>query len=181
MRLMMQSLLKERFKLAVHFDTQVGPAYAMVLAKAGKTGPRLRPHSEGVPCEATPATNSPPARDSELFPPVCDTYEAMMFPGKMAKVGSRNTTTALLAGALPGFGRLDLPVVDQTGLDGRFDFWLEFAPPPSGPAPNGDAPAEVEGPAFLDALREQLGLKLESTKAPLTVLVIDKVERPSEN
>jgi uncharacterized protein (TIGR03435 family) len=106
---------------------------------------------------------------------------AVMFPGKLAKVGARNTTTALLAGALSGLGRLELPVLDQTGLNGRFDFWIEFAPPPGAPAPNGEAPAEVEGPAFLDALREQLGLKLESTKAPLTVLVIDKVERPSEN
>ena len=48
MRLMMQSLLADRFQLAVHFETQTGSAYAMVLAKAGKTGPQLRPHSEGV-------------------------------------------------------------------------------------------------------------------------------------
>lgn len=71
-------------------------------------------------------------------------------------------------------------MVDQTGLSGRFDFWMEFAPERPGP-PNGDAPPPVEGPAFLDALREQLGLKLESTKAPLRVLVVDKVERPTEN
>lgn len=182
MRLMMQSLLADRVKLAAHFETHVGPAYAMVLAKAGKTGSQLRPHSEGAPCEAAaPAATGPP-REGEVFPAVCDVYMAMRYPGKLLKVGSRNTTTALLAGSLPGLGRLELPVVDQTGLDGRYDFWIEFAPEPNraGP-PNADAPAPVEGPAFLDALREQLGLKLESTKAPLRVLVIDKLERPSEN
>jgi len=179
MRLMMQSLLADRFKLSVHFETQTGSAYAMVLAKAGKTGPQLRPHSEGAPCGAM-STDVPPPHDGEVFPPVCDVYMLTMHPGKLAKAGSRNTTTALLASALPGLGRFDLPVVDQTGLTGRYDFWIEFVPERPG-TPNADAPAPVEGPAFLDALREQLGLKLESTKAPLRVLVIDKLERPTEN
>jgi uncharacterized protein (TIGR03435 family) len=180
MRLMMQSLLADRFKLAVHFETRVGPALAMMLAKAGKTGPQLRPHSEGVPCDAISLADIPPPRDGQVFPPVCDVYMATMHPGKLAKAGSRNTTTALLAGALPGLGRLDLAVVDQTGLGGRFDFWIEFVPERPG-SPNGDAPAPMEGPAFIDAVRGQLGLKLESTKGPLKVLVVDKVERPSEN
>jgi uncharacterized protein (TIGR03435 family) len=138
MRLMMQSLLAERFKLAVHFETQVLPVLAMVLVSPGKTGPKLRPHSEGVPCEATPPTNGPlppPARDSAAFPPVCDTYMMTMYPNKLARAGSRNTTMALLAGALPGLGRLDHPVVDQTALSGRFDFSIEFAPEPNQPAP----------------------------------------------
>ncbi len=105
MRLMMQSLLADRFKLAVHFETQTGSAYAMVLAKAGKTGPQLRPHSEGEPCGAMSA-DVPPPRDGEVFPPICDVYMMTMHPGKLAKAGSRNTTTALLASALPGSGTL---------------------------------------------------------------------------
>ena len=185
MRLMMQSLLAERFKLTVHFETKVVPVLAMVLAKPGKTGPKLRPHSEGVPCEATPATNEAAARDKQVFPPVCDTYE-MMRSAKLSRMGSRNTTLELLAGALGGPGKLDRPVVDRTGLSGRFDFSLEFAFVPTGesnqpPLPNADAPADLAGPAFLDALREQLGLKLESAKAPLQILVVDHLERPSEN
>jgi bla regulator protein blaR1 len=184
MRLMMQSLLAARFKLAVHFETRVLPVLAIALAKPGKTGPKLRPHSEGVPCEATPPSNGPPPppRDTDVFPPVCDTYMMFRYPGKMAKAGSRNTTMDLLAGALPGLGNLDRPVVDQTGLTGRFDFSLEWAPEPARPAiPNTDPPADPEGPSFLAALYEQLGLKLESTKAPIRVLVVDHVERPSEN
>ena len=100
----------------------------------------------------------------------------------IAKGGSRNTTMAQLAGALPGMGRLDQPVVDQTGLTGRFDFALEFAPNPNRPAePSADPPPELRGPAFVEALREQLGLKLESTRAPLPFLVIDHIERPTAN
>jgi bla regulator protein blaR1 len=73
-------------------------------------------------------------------------------------------------------------VVDQTGLTGRFDFLIEYAPEPNHPSPpNADAPADLQGPTFLDVLHEQLGLELEPTRAPLRILVIDKVERPSEN
>ncbi len=182
MRLMIQSLLAERFKLKVHFETQVVPVLAMVLAKEGKTGPKLRPHSEGVPCEATPWTNEPLARNSDVFPPVCDTYMMTMFPNALARAGSRNTTLDALAGVLPGIGRLDRPVVDRTGLAGRFDFSIEWAPEPiRPPPPDAAVPSGLAGPDFLDALARQLGLKLEPTKAPLPILVIDHVERPSEN
>jgi uncharacterized protein (TIGR03435 family) len=86
-----------------------------------------------------------------------------------------------LAGVLSGLGRLDRPVVDQTGLSSRIDYEMEWTrePDPAGP-PDANPPPD-QGPAFLEALREQLGLKLESTKAPLRVLVIDHIERPSEN
>ena len=188
MRLMMQSLLADRFKLAAHFETQVVPVLALVPVNPGKTGPKLRPHSEGVPCEETPATNGPtppPARDAAVYTPICDAYMMTMFPGKLAKGGSRNTTMALIAGALPGMGRLDRPVVDQTGLTGRYDFTIEFAPEPNGPAPappNPDAPPpDPQGPTFVIALREQLGLKLQASKAPLPILVVDHLERPSGN
>jgi bla regulator protein BlaR1 len=182
MRLMMQSLLAERFKLAVHFETHVGAALAMVLVKPGKTGPKLRPHSEGVPCEDTPATNEPLARDANVFPPVCDVYMATTNREALTRFGSRNTTLTIFAGAIAGLGKLDHPVVDQTGLTGKFDFSMEFAAEPNQPPPpSADTPADLRGPRFLDALSEQLGLKLEPTRAPLRVLVIDRVERPSEN
>jgi uncharacterized protein (TIGR03435 family) len=182
MRLMVQFLLAERFKLAIHFESHVSPVLAMTLVKPGNTGPKFRPHSEGVPCEATPATNEPPTPGGKVFPPVCDTYMLSMNPNAMAQAGARNTTLALFAGSLPGLGRLDRAVVDQTGLSGRYDFSLEWAPEPNRAAgTNGDAPAEIPGPNFLEAMRQQLGLKLEPAKAPLRVLVIDHIERPSEN
>jgi uncharacterized protein (TIGR03435 family) len=182
MRLMMQSLLAERFQFKAHVETRVFPALAMTLVKPGKTGPKLVPHSEGVACEDTPATNGPIAANTKIFPPVCDVVMMTIDRNRVAKGGSRNTTMALLAGALPGMGRLDQPIVDQTGLAGRFDFTLEFAPEPnrSGEPPVDPLP-EPQGPSFVEALREQLGLRLQATKAPLPFLVIDHVERPTGN
>jgi uncharacterized protein (TIGR03435 family) len=182
MRLMMQALLAERFQLKVHFETQVVPVLAMVLAKPDKTGPKLRPHSEGVPCEATPATNGPSASATSVFPPVCDVYMMNISPNTGARAGSRNTTLEALAGGLPGIGGLDRPVVDQTGLSGRFDFSIEFTPESHTPSTaSAGVPADVPGSTFLEAVREQLGLKLEATKAPLRILVVDHVDRPSAN
>ena len=182
MRLMVQSLLAERFKFAAHFETRVFSALALALVKPGKTGPRLRPHSEGVPCEATPATNAPVTSSGDVFPPVCDVVMMTINANHIAKGGSRNITIALLADALPGMGRLDRPIMDQTGLTGRFDFTLEFVPEPALTAePTADPAPELQGPTFVEALREQLGLKLESTKAPLPFLMIDHVERPTGN
>jgi uncharacterized protein (TIGR03435 family) len=182
MRLMMQSLLAERFHFAAHFETRTFPALGLGLVKPGKTGPNLRPHSEGVPCEATPATNDPIKPGGNVFPPVCDVVMMTINRDQIAKGGSRNTTMTLLAGALPGMGRLDHAVVDQTGLTGRFDFTIEFAPEPNRAAePTADPAPELRGPGFIEALREQLGLKLEATKAPLPFLVIERVERPTGN
>jgi bla regulator protein BlaR1 len=163
MRLMVQSLLADRFKLVAHFETEQVPIFALTLAKPGKLGPNLRPHADGPPCDGS-------GGDPEVFPEVCDVY-ALEGKGGRELGGSRNTTMDLLAGSLSGFGRLGRHVVNQTGLTGRFDFKLEWTP---------EAP-DAEGPTFLQALREQLGLKLESTRGPIQTLVIDHVDRPSEN
>ena len=101
--------------------------------------------------------------------------------GHKLRAGSRNTTMGELAGALSGLGRLDRPVVDQTGFSGRIDYEMEWTRESNSVgAPNTNPPPESE-PTFLQALREQLGLKLEAAKARLRVLSIDHVERPSEN
>jgi bla regulator protein BlaR1 len=176
MRLMMQALLADRFKLAVHFETQDTPVLALVLVKPGKLGPKLRPHAEGPSCDVAPPV--------DVFPPTCYSMVLTMRAGGMPKGGSRNTTMALIADALPSMGRLARPVVDRTELSGRFDFMLEWSPEPSqGPFPaTPDALVpDTQGPSFQEALREQLGLRLEAAKAPLQILVVDKVERPSEN
>jgi len=182
MRLMMQSLLAERFQLSVHFETQVAPVLALILVKPGKLGPKLRPHAEGPPCDAATesAASGSPVSSADVFPARCDVTVWSMRPNSMPRLGSRNTTMSLLASALPGAGNLGRPVVDQTGLNGRFDFMIEWVPDSKGPAVPNVSP-DLEGPTFLQALHEQLGLKLESTKAPLQILVVDHVERPSEN
>jgi len=184
-RLMMQSLLADRFGLVVHFEAQQVPLLALRLIKPGKTGAKLLPHSDGPPCDAAPGppSHGPLPVDTDLFPPRCDVYaqESSANP-RMNLAGSRNTTMGLLAESLPSLGRLGRPVVDQTGLDGRFDFRLQWTPEPNGPAPpSADVQPDSQGPTFLEALHDQLGLKLESTKGPLQILVVDHVERTSEN
>jgi uncharacterized protein (TIGR03435 family) len=188
MRLMMQALLAERFQVAVHFETHEVPVLAMTLVKPGKTGPGLRPHAEGPSCETPPRP--------ELFPPVCDAMP-MMFEGGQRRGGGRNITPAMIAWRLPSLGNLDRPGIDRTGLTGTFDFTIKWTPDPtppgatrtiprtgsasSAPAPSLRSEPDAEEPGFIQALREQLGLKLESTKGSVETLIIDHVERPSEN
>ncbi len=182
MRLMMQALLADRFRLAVHFETQGTTVMALKLVKPGKTGPKLLAHSEGPACEdlAAPAPQSHAGDSSRPFPERCYVQELNM-NGHQLRAGSRNTTMDELAGALSGLGRLDRPVVDQTGLSSRIDYEMEWTPEPNSGGPPDANPPPDQGPTFLEALREQLGLRLEPTKAPLRVLVIDSLERPSEN
>jgi uncharacterized protein (TIGR03435 family) len=190
MRLMMQSLLSERFHLAVHFDTREAPAFVLTLAKPGKTGPNLRPHSEGPPCPEFAQPVTTPV-NGDVFPRNCDT-DQMRTTNGLRTIGYRNATTSLLATTIYFYGAMagevDRPVVDQTGLDGNFDVTIKYVPGEMerlrrlGALPNPDAsPADPQGAAFLHAVREQLGLKLTPSKAPIRELVIDHVERPSEN
>jgi uncharacterized protein (TIGR03435 family) len=185
MRLMMQSLLADRFKLAVHFETRVVPVLALTLGKAGKTGPRLRPHAEGPSCNvlgSVPPRNGSSASVLPVFPVTCDVQAMFIMPDHQFLYGSRDTTMQLLATSLSPIGNLGLPVVDQTGLTGRFDYTLLFTPDSNvPPGSDGNTPLDTGGTTFLEALKEQLGLKLTRTKAPVSVLVVDHIELPSEN
>jgi uncharacterized protein (TIGR03435 family) len=184
MRLMMQSLLADRFRLAVHFQTREVPVFALVLEKPGRTGPKLRPHSDGPPCDVHmpgPAPGNSANMDG-VFPRVCDAFIKIPVANHEMLLGSRNTTMKLIADSLSSVDRLGRPVVDQTGLTGRFDFTLQWTPDSNGPAQSAaDTPLDSPGTTFLEALKDQLGMKLKSTKAPMDVPVVDHVERPSEN
>jgi uncharacterized protein (TIGR03435 family) len=170
-RLMMQSLLAERFHLEVHFETQETAVYALMLVKSGRLGPKLRLHSDGPPCGDSPAT---------AFPPQCYVTMATM-KDREIRMGSRATTMDLLAESLPGPGTgVDRPVVDQTGVTGEVDFELDYHDENPN-VPPGTTPPADPGPTAIEALREQLGLKLESVRLPLRILVVDRIERPSEN
>jgi uncharacterized protein (TIGR03435 family) len=98
----------------------------------------------------------------------------------------RNATIAEVAGTLQG-SMLDKPVVDQTGLAGKYDFTLAFTPDPGqmagfgGPRPPAAVDDPDAAPDLFTAMQQQLGLKLSSTKAPADVLVIDHVDKPSAN
>jgi uncharacterized protein (TIGR03435 family) len=159
LRAMVQKLLAERFSLAFHSEKREMPAYVITI---GKEGPKLTKNESGG--------NLPG------------------FGGRgPGAVVVRNSSMVEFAGFLQA-RILDRPVVDQTGVTGKFDFTLEWRPDlsqagpaaPGGPAPQ--LPPEVEArPDLFTAIQEQLGLKLESSRAPVQAYVIDKVEKPSEN
>jgi uncharacterized protein (TIGR03435 family) len=188
-RLMMQALLADRFKLGVHFETRQLPVLALVLDKPGKLGPQLRPHPSDTPCSTAPppagSAPGPSAMVAGGFPEICGVLTGVQAsaPGRF-RGGARNVPLAMLAStvSIPEITGVDRPVLDKTGLTGTYDFVIEFTPQFTGPVPPGaNFQPDPTGPTFLEALKEQLGLKLESQTGPVDVIVVDHVDHPSEN
>lgn len=181
MRLMMQSLLAERFKLAVHWDTREIPALSLMLAKPGKMGPELRPHSNQPPCveyAAGMSTAQQMATGPEGLPALCGRMVGSAGRGG-EQSGGRNITMQQLADYISRDGTMQFnkPVIDKTGLNGTFDLKLEYTIDSSGgPVQQGDFQA-----GFIEALQDQLGLKLESSTDQVKILAVDHVEELSPN
>jgi len=157
MRQRLQALLAERFQLAIHRETKEAPVYALVV---GKNGPKIQESKEGGP-------------------------RLMMGRGQLNGQGA---LMEMLANILSN--QLGRPVLDKTGLQGKYDFKLEFTPDPGqaagpfgglGPGPDAPPPPDPNGPSIFAAIQEQLGLRLESTKGAVEMIVIDRVEKSSEN
>jgi uncharacterized protein (TIGR03435 family) len=167
-RLMLQSLLEDRFKLRIHREMRESPVYALVVDKSGL---KMKQSSDQV----SPSVDGP-------SPPGAGPNHGAIRIGTGSLIGNAATMT-LFTRMLSQ--RLDRLIVDKTGLAGRFDIQLQWTPgvgeavfdPLGNPLP----PADSSGPSVFTALQEQLGLKLESTKAPVEVLVIDHVEKPDAN
>jgi uncharacterized protein (TIGR03435 family) len=187
MRLMMQSLLAERFKLAAHFETRQVPVFALLVDQPGKLGPLLQRHPEDSPCPTISFVPSPPptapaqALDTR-FPETCGGILSMIpsAPGRV-RGGARNVPMEVIASSMAGSETgTDRPVVDRTDLTGRFDFAIEFVPqdPPSAQT---NTQSDPSGPTFAEALKEQLGLRLESQTAPVNFLAIDLIDQLSPN
>lgn len=134
---LLQSLLTDRFRMKIHFETRELPVYALVVKSAGKLTPSGDADVAGM------NTNN---------------------KGGVSQAKATATSMELLAGYVGN--RLGEIVVDQTGLQGRYNFTLQWS---------------EDSPSLTTALREQLGLSLESRKSPMKVLVIDSISRPSEN
>ena len=157
MRLMIRQMMTDRFKLAFHREQRELNVYAITVANGGPKMTKNDSNPNGLP--------------------------GLLFRGLGVLPGT-NATVADLAGVMQS-AVLDRPVLDKTGLQGRWDFTLQWTPDETQfsqmgvrvPPPSPDATA----PVLFTAFQEQLGLKLESTKAPVDVLVIDRIERPSEN
>ena len=190
MRLMMQSLLADRFKLVVHTETRRVSVFALVLARPGMTGPQLKPHAADKSCfTADPAVPAPDPASAPaikllgVWPMSCGGVNRQMSSVSPAliRAGGRNLSMQSLADSMNGLGNVNRPVVDQTGLTGNFDFVLEFAPETAIGENIGEFQFDPGGPAFEEALKEQLGLKLDSQKGTVDDIHVDHVERPTEN
>jgi uncharacterized protein (TIGR03435 family) len=187
MRLMMQSLLADHFKLYVHYETRKVPVFVLLADQPGTLGPLLQRHPEDSPCPSnfrSPAPTSAPLTFDSRFPVPCGALLEMdaSAPGRF-RAGARNVPMELIASSMAGgVSGLTRPVVDHTGLTGRYDFAIEFVPEPDGsPAPGAKSVTDPTAPTFAEALKEQLGLKLEPQTGAFDVLVIDNVEEPPAN
>ena len=157
---LLKNLLADRFKLKVHFVTKGSPMYDMVVAKGGPKFKIPAPTKESAEAGKNPEAAKP--RSVEASPDV--------FKG-------RRVSMDMLASHLSS--TLHSTVADKTGLTGLYNVDLKWSPEDAGPS-NEDADAE-SSPSIFTALQEQLGLKLIPTKGPNETLVIDHVEKPSEN
>ena len=183
MRQMLQSLLAERFTLVVHGETRELPTYDLLLNRSdGRLGEKLRPAGPdcapltipaGLPAPPPPP---PPGAAVGRGGPGGPAGGCAMFFGPGFMSARRTTMDQLTRSLAPRVRRI---IIDKTGLTGFYDADLEFTPeflpqPPPGappfPQPSGDAPS------IYTAIQEQLGLKLESSRGPVEVLVIDQVE-----
>jgi uncharacterized protein (TIGR03435 family) len=174
---MLQTLLEDRLKLKFHHESKEMSVYALLVAKAGKL------HESTGDCPP-PTSGPPPPPEPGKIPPVpCGGF--FMFPGHIT---TQKASMTQLIDVLSRFtGKI---VLDKTNLTGKYDITLDYTPeagqfqaPPGPPPPGMPAlpPIDPNGPSLTTALQEQLGLKLESQKGPVDIMVIDHVERPSEN
>jgi uncharacterized protein (TIGR03435 family) len=156
MHRMVQEMLADRFKLAFHWETKEFPVYALVVAKNGSKIERSKNAEVGTSINSTNGNLTAKGVTMERL---------------------AQTLTQVLAREV---GRI---VVDKTGLEAKYDLTLKWSPDNRSAAmtdPSNEN-ATPPGPSIFTAVQEQLGLKLESTKAPVQTLVIDHIEQPSEN
>ena len=187
LRLMMRTLLADRFKLVIHREMRETRVYALLESKPNTLGPRLRAHPATAACAnfapAAPATggkapDQPVQPSPGDFPVVCAGILGLQASAQdRYSFGAANILMPVLAASFSSWGNLGRPVVDRTGLEGPYDFVLDFTPDPR----PSYATEDSGGPNFQQALQQQLGLKLEAQKAPVEFLVLDHVERPTEN
>jgi len=174
-RQLLQSLLADRFKLTLHHEAKEMPILALVVAK---NGPKL--HEVPAP---PPPDEAPPKPPTPGGPPP----RGGIWMRDRGKIEGAGIQLSALANVLSmQLGRI---VLDKTGLKGYYEFTLKWTPEEgegpmfkgAGGPPGDTAPSESAGPTIFTAVQEQLGLKLESQKGPVDTLVIDHIERPSEN
>ena len=164
---MMRQLLADRFKLKTHAETREMTMYALVMARADR---RAGASLKAVSCEGRPLLPQ-----AGTLP--CNTR--FIGPGRLRAGGLTMAEFAPLLTTL-----VDRIVIDRSGLDGRYDFDLTWTPEqPAKDAPVNDRlpAADTSGVSVFTALQEQLGLRLNGQRGPVDVLVVDNIERPTDN
>jgi uncharacterized protein (TIGR03435 family) len=204
MNVMLQSLLADRFRLVAHNETRQLSIYELVMARNDrKLGPELKPatvdcgpQGRGRLGGPAPGGGGPPPGPSQGARGLPPPSGAAGGPGAgcrvmftIGRIEAGGQPLALLTTQLSN--QLGRPVIDKTGLTGSFDYTLSWTPdqmpqgqpptPPPGAPPFPFPPVDPNGPTIFAALQEQLGVKLESTKGPVDVLVIDRIEPPTED
>jgi uncharacterized protein (TIGR03435 family) len=176
-RAMLQALLADRFGLATHMETRELPVYLLVLArKDGALGPQMK--KADIDCAALFASVTAGGKMPERLPNGNLPCGISVRGNQGVVTGNGVAMEQLARNLVGGVGRI---VVDRTGLQGYYDINLTFSPegpPPPQGAPAGPAPDPVS-PSLFTAMQEQLGLKLEPGRAPISVLVIDRASRPA--
>jgi uncharacterized protein (TIGR03435 family) len=171
---MLQALLEDRFQLRVRIEAKQSSVYALTVARAGKL-----PLAKERSCVPIDLNNMSASGSSVPAPKHCGNPSMKMSAGGLLVVEVPGVTMEEFAGrmltAYIGRPIIDLPVIDKTGLTGRFDIHLEFAREATSSATSDDKPS------IFVALSEQLGLKLSSDKAPVDVIVVDSVSKPTAN
>ena len=175
LQFMLRNMLADRFKLKVHTETREMPIFALVLSRGdGKLGPKLQPSTVecGAPGRGRGAASPSGGLSLENLP-------SCSILATAASVGGKGLPLTQLASNLSQVvGRT---VVDRTGLTGRYDFLVEYTPDPPAGAPPGGPPADPDRPSIYAALQEQLGLKLDAQRGAVDVLVVDAIQRPTED
>jgi uncharacterized protein (TIGR03435 family) len=180
--LLLRSLLTERFALKAHFEEREQPAYALTFARHDRQlGPQVQPTRADCAGPTTLTQDDVRAQVRDGWPPCGMAFFVGFTTGVPNEVKMRvrrsGITMAALATVLqPLMAR---PIVDQTGLPGAFDVEYSYAPQP--PTPGVESPFGPDAPSLTVAVQEQLGLKLESRRLRVPVLVITSIARPTEN
>ena len=197
-RMLMKTLLRDRFKLAFHTEKREMPIYALVVLRSdGRLGPGLTriPDDECPPpgSRRGAAPGGPPPPSSSPFDPnaVAACGSIVFGPGRLLAHGVPIDMLSRSLANLPAITSFNRPVSNLTKLEGVYDFDFKWSngdfgrggPPPAGAPVGGPSAASNPGdePVLFTALQEQLGLKLNPQRATLDVLIIDSIERPSEN
>ena len=175
-----RKLLADKFKLKIHTEMRDLDAYALVMVKPGTPGPALKPST--TDCRAL-AEQLRQGKQPAGGPPMTDGIMPCSILGRIGQISFDGFPMSQAAGML--VGQAGRPVIDRTNLTGNWRFLMKFAQErPQGaplPPPGEPVAADPDAPSFFTALQEQLGLKLESTKAPFEVTVIDSAEHPVED